>query len=135
MIVCGYDGTPGSHAGLTEALKLAKDIGSDLTVVFAYARSGLPTEMKDLDDAVKARAEVVLKEAQSEAAAVGVTAYAEFRRGEPAETLIEAADASDARYIVVGSYGERPLKSALVGSTPSRLLHLSDRPVVVVRVE
>ena len=135
MIVCGYDGTPGSHAGLTEALKLAKDIGSDLTVVFAYARSGLPTEMKDLDDAVKARAEVVLKEAQSEAAAGGVTAHAEFRRGEPAETLIEAADASDARYIVVGSYGERPLKSALVGSTPSRLLHLSDRPVVVVRVE
>ena len=48
MIVCGYDGTPGSHAGLTEALKLAKDLGSDLTVVFAYARSGLPTEMKDL---------------------------------------------------------------------------------------
>ena len=43
------------------------------------------------------------------------------------------ADEHDARMIVVGSYGERPLKSALVGSTPTRLLHLSERPVLVVR--
>ena len=47
--------------------------------------------------------------------------------------LIEVADEHDARMIVVGSYGERPLKSALVGSTPTRLLHLSERPVLVVR--
>ena len=36
--------------------------------------------------------------------------------------------------IVVGSYGERPLKGALVGSTPHKLIHLSERPVIVVRV-
>ena len=53
----------------------------------------------------------------------------------PAETLLAAADECDARYIVVGSYGERPLKSALVGSTPSRLMHLSSHPVLVVRAE
>ena len=36
--------------------------------------------------------------------------------------------------IVVGSYGERPLKGAIIGSTAQkRLLHLSERPVLVVR--
>jgi nucleotide-binding universal stress UspA family protein len=50
-----------------------------------------------------------------------------------AEALIAVADEHDARLIAVGSYGERPLKSALVGSTPTRLLHLSRRPVLVVR--
>ena len=35
--------------------------------------------------------------------------------------------------IVVGSYGERRCKGALVGSTPHRLLHLTERPVLVVR--
>ena len=35
--------------------------------------------------------------------------------------------------IVVGSYGERPLKALLVGSTPHKLLHLTDVPVLVVR--
>jgi nucleotide-binding universal stress UspA family protein len=35
--------------------------------------------------------------------------------------------------IVVGSYGDRPLRGAIPGSTPHRLLHLSERPVLVVR--
>jgi Universal stress protein family len=37
-----------------------------------------------------------------------------------------------ARMIVVGSYGEAPLKGAIIGSTPYKLLHLSQRPVLVV---
>jgi len=35
--------------------------------------------------------------------------------------------------IVVGSYGEKPLRGAILGSTPHRLLHLTERPVLVVR--
>ncbi|MGH2974785.1 MAG: universal stress protein [Solirubrobacterales bacterium] len=34
--------------------------------------------------------------------------------------------------IVVGSYGEAPLKGAIIGSTPCKLLHLSLCPVLVV---
>jgi nucleotide-binding universal stress UspA family protein len=51
----------------------------------------------------------------------------------PAQALIEVADERDARMIVVGSHGETPLKSVLLGSTPTKLLHLSLRPVLVVR--
>ena len=54
-----------------------------------------------------------------------------FEKAVPA--LVDAAAKHDARMIVVGSHGERPLKSALVGSTPTRLLHLAERPVLVVR--
>ncbi|MGH8867912.1 MAG: hypothetical protein ACRDYU_07935 [Actinomycetes bacterium] len=36
------------------------------------------------------------------------------------------------RVIVVGSWGEPPLRSAILGSTPHRLLDLSARSVVVV---
>ena len=43
-------------------------------------------------------------------------------------------DEEDARFIVVGSYGERPLKGAIVGSTPYKLIHLAERPVIVVRI-
>jgi nucleotide-binding universal stress UspA family protein len=70
-------------------------------------------------------------EALAEAGDVAVTT--QVRMQDPAEGLIAAADAVDATMIVVGSYGERPLKSALVGATPTRLLHLSARPVLVVR--
>jgi nucleotide-binding universal stress UspA family protein len=33
---------------------------------------------------------------------------------------------------VVGTYGESPLKGAILGSTPHKLLHMSPVPVVVV---
>ena len=50
----------------------------------------------------------------------------------PAAALVEVADARDARFIVVGTWGEGPLRGAFLGSTPYKLLHLADRPVVVV---
>ena len=34
--------------------------------------------------------------------------------------------------IVVGSYGESPIKGAILGSTPHKLLHRAERPVLVV---
>jgi nucleotide-binding universal stress UspA family protein len=37
-----------------------------------------------------------------------------------------------ARAIVVGTYGESPLRGAVLGSTPHKLLHLSRVPVLAV---
>ena len=34
--------------------------------------------------------------------------------------------------IVVGSHGEAPLKGAILGSTPYKLVQLSETPVLVV---
>ena len=45
---------------------------------------------------------------------------------------MKTADQLDARMIVVGSFGEPPLKGVILGSTPNKLLHLSSRPVLVV---
>ncbi len=49
-----------------------------------------------------------------------------------AEALVEVAEARDARLIVVGSYGDPPLKEAILGSTPTKLLQQSRRPVLIV---
>ena len=50
----------------------------------------------------------------------------------PAEGLAELADERDARLIVVGTRGESPIRGALLGSTPHKLLQLSRVPVLVV---
>jgi nucleotide-binding universal stress UspA family protein len=50
----------------------------------------------------------------------------------PAAALVDVADQRDARFIVVGTWGESPLRGAMLGSTPHKLLHIADRPVVVV---
>jgi nucleotide-binding universal stress UspA family protein len=53
----------------------------------------------------------------------------------PAEALVALAQQHDARLIVVGTRGEGPLRAVLLGSTPHKLLHIADRPVVVVPAE
>lgn len=132
-LVVGFDGTEGAKAALDEALRLAADLDATVQLVFAFAAPRIGGELRDLDEAIAERGALVLERGVHHAAAAGVTVTTAFLKADPAEGLIAAADAVDARFIVVGSYGERPLKSALVGSTPTRLLHLSERPVLVVR--
>jgi len=131
--VVGYDGTDGSRAALDAAVGLAAELGDGVVVVFAHVTNRLGGEVRDYDDAVREHGRGVLEEARGIAREAGVEVELVMRELSSAEALIAVADEHDARMIVVGSYGERPLKSALVGSTPTRLLHLSERPVLVVR--
>jgi nucleotide-binding universal stress UspA family protein len=61
-----------------------------------------------------------------------VEAEVELVPKRPSAALTELAEREDARMIVVGTYGESPIRGAILGSTPHKLLHLSDRPVLVV---
>ena len=53
----------------------------------------------------------------------------------PPQGLTQIAEERDARMIIVGGAGVGPLKGAILGSTPHKLLQLTDRPVLVVRTE
>ena len=52
--------------------------------------------------------------------------------GRPVEILLQVAKESGATLIVVGSHGEGAMSAAFMGSTPLKLLHHSDLPVLVV---
>jgi nucleotide-binding universal stress UspA family protein len=132
-IVVGYDGTDGAKAAYAEALALASRLGEDVLVVFSFESPRLGGELHDLDEAIRERGQAVVAEALAAAGDVAVTT--QVRMQDPAAGLIAAAQEIGASMIVVGSYGEGPLRSALVGSTPTRLLHLSTLPVLVVRAE
>jgi len=132
-LVVGYDGSSGSRAAYAAALDLAGRLGEGVHVVFSFESPRLGGELHDLDAAIAERGEAVVGEALKIAEAAGVVVSSDVRMQDPAEGLIAAADEVGASMIVVGSTGERPLKSVLVGATPTRLLHLSARPVLVVR--
>ena len=129
----GTTGPKGADAALEEGLRLATGIGAGLVIAFAYKKVVVGGESADLDREVGESRRASSPSAAERAAAAGVEARTEFVEGPPAEVLCDLADADDARYIVVGSYGERPLRGVLVGATPYKLVHLSSRPVVVVR--
>jgi nucleotide-binding universal stress UspA family protein len=133
QIVVGYDGSDCSRAALDEGLRTAKALGDEVVVVFGYSPPGLwGGEIVEHEDAIAERGAKVLEEAKHQAEAAGATVELALVAKKPSEAIVETAEERDARMIVVGSYGDPPLKGIILGSTPNKLLHLAERPVLVV---
>jgi nucleotide-binding universal stress UspA family protein len=132
-IVVGYDGSGCGEAALDAGIDLARALGDEVTVVFGYAPPGIwGGEIADHEAAIEELGEQIVASAERRAQDSGIEAEVKLVPKRAAEALIEVADECDARMIVVGSFGEPPLKGVILGSTPNKLLHLADRPVLVV---
>ncbi len=131
-ILVGYDASDCARAALDTAIEVARALDDDVQVVMAYELSRLGGEVADYARALRERAEEVLEHARHQAAAHGFSIGTEIIEEAPAQALVDAAARMQARLIVVGTRGEHPLKGALVGSTPHKLLQVADRPVLVV---
>lgn len=133
QIVVGYDGSACGDAALGAALDLAAELGDRVTVVFGYAPPGLwGGEIAEHEEAIEEMGEMVMAKARAQAAGRNVEIESELVAKRAAEALIEVAEQREARMIVVGSFGDPPLKGMILGSTPNKLLYLSERPVLVV---
>jgi len=132
-IVLGYDESPGARRALGYAVDLAKLLGDALVIVYGAEPPGrMGDELAEHFKAVAERGRAALDQAVETASAAGVAATVELVDEKPAQALLDVADQHDARLIVVGTYGESPLRGAMLGSTPHKLLHWSSRPVLCV---
>jgi len=135
-VLIATDGSPGSLVAVEEGVRLAKILGSEVTFV-AVADAPSPI----LGDPYYQRA-VTENLGHMRTALAKATPYAEERRvtyetelleGSPAEAVLGLARSRDADLIVVGSRGLGTIKSALLGSVSSTIVHHADRPVLVAR--
>ena len=135
-IVVGYDASPGAQAALDHALELATAFGDRLIIGFGVTPPGsLGDEFRAHRQALRERAEELTAKALERVLGAGVEVETALVEDRPSSALVSLADENDARMIVVGSYGERPLKGAILGSTPYKLLYMADRPVLIVPAE
>jgi nucleotide-binding universal stress UspA family protein len=132
-LVVRYDGTDGGRAALGEAVRLAGPLGAEIVATFAYAVSPLGGEVADMAAVLHERGDELTREALQTARDAGVEGRAEVRRGRPADVLAAVAESEAAQMIVVGSYGEGPLKSFVLGGTAHRIAHVTTVPVLIVR--
>jgi nucleotide-binding universal stress UspA family protein len=89
----------------------------------------IPTESKD-----QAKAEV--EAAVEELLKTGINARGEVRDtvyGYAARDIVDDAQEHDVSVIVMGSRGRGDLAGLVLGSTAHKVIHLADRPVLVVR--
>ena len=131
-VVVGYDGGAGAQGALDAALELCKDLGAELVIVFGYGIPLPERQSADYRDALHELGEKFVREATERAEAAGVSATSELVFEKAHQALADAGTKNDARVIVVGAHGESPIRGALIGSTAHKLLHLADRPVLVV---
>jgi nucleotide-binding universal stress UspA family protein len=131
-VIVGYDGSPGAKAALRTGIEVGRAYGEKVVIAFGYELNPVAGEIHDYHAALKDLASKRLTEAQELAGNGDTEVEAVIVEQDPAKALVDLATERDARLIVVGTRGESPIKGALLGSTPHKLLHLSDRPVLVV---
>ena len=132
-IVLGYDDSPGAESALTTAITVAARLGEPLVLVYGAGVPGnMGEEYKAHREAIRELGRSALAHALERAQAAGVPTEVELADTKPVEALLESAARHDATVIVVGTAGESPMRGAILGATPHKLLHLSDRPVLCV---
>ena len=119
-------------AKLSAAVKILGERKIGAVLVMSQGRlEGILSE-RDIVRVLGERGAKVLDEAKHQAEAAGATVEVELVAKKASEALVDVAEKRDARMIVVGSFGDPPLKGMILGSTPNKLLHLSERPILVV---
>jgi nucleotide-binding universal stress UspA family protein len=141
-IMIATDGSELAQRAVALGLALAKVLGAKATavtvtepmaaVLVAEAAIALPTE--EYDKAASAQAARILAGVSAEAAQAGVacdTLHVSQRF--PAEGIVEAAKAQGCSLIVMASHGRRGFSKLLLGSQATRVLTLSEVPVLIYR--
>jgi nucleotide-binding universal stress UspA family protein len=132
-IVLGYDASPGAEHALEAALELALQFGDSLVIAYGTEPPGGPSEeSSEHRHVLERQGEQLTGRAVARARDAGVEARVALVSQRAAPALASLGNDYDARMIVVGTYGESPIRGAILGSTPHKLLHLAERPVLVV---
>lgn len=136
-ILVAVDGSPHSLKGAKEAARIAKAIGAKLEVAYVLppillSESVYADTIKKIDEANKAEAEAIFAKAR-EAIGSGVQVDTVMLNGAPAEALSDLAQAERFWGVVIGAKGHSAVSRMLLGSVTDRLVHISHKPVLVVR--
>ena len=138
-IVVGTDGSETADIALRRAIELAALTGGKLHVVSAYepspARVGgnkPVAEAAEWSVGSDFKVEAVLQRAQEEARVGQIDFEVHAPKGDPADSLIQAARDHGADLIVLGSRGMQGARRVL-GSVPNKVSHHAPCDVLIVQ--
>ena len=135
-ILVAFDDSPMAHRAVLAARDLATLSGGEVWVLHLREReiatkTGAVFTNETEDEANKAVAGAIQLLTDA-----GVKAHGEIRTtifGYAARDIVADAAAQGAGVIVMGTRGRGDLAGLVLGSTAHKVIHLSDRPVLIVR--
>ncbi len=141
-ILVAVDGSEHALKAVDLAADMAQKYGANLTVLSVYRPLRVPDSTHSLVRAravappaaeLKAMAQEVVDEALQRAATHGVQGDGLVRRGQPARTIVEAAEEVDADAIVMGSRGLGDVGGLLLGSVSHKVSSLARCTCIVIK--
>lgn len=136
-ILVAVDDSDHSSRAVSAAAALAKLSGGSIHLLHVRERQDVvgksggsfDVEYEEEADALMQKVSAALAEA-----GVGSTSRVVHAPiGHVANEIVKAASEADADTIVMGSHGRTSLGALVLGSNAYKVLHLADRPVLVVR--
>ena len=137
-IIVGVDGSEQSYRAVRLSAELASKVEAKLVLAYvirpvmvgatAYA---FPSSQQEQEE--RKAAEQLLRGAFDKSELPASACEQRILTGSPAEALADAAMAKEVFFVVVGNRGLGAVKRMLLGSTADRLVHICEKPVLVVR--
>jgi nucleotide-binding universal stress UspA family protein len=135
-VMLATDLSPASAPATEEAIAIARRTGARLTVLTVVDPRILRLPggrfLRRVDQE-QARVEIEVQALVARARRVGIDATFLVWHGDPAEVILEAAEAEDADLLVMGSHGRGRLGRLVLGSTSTRVSAEARRQVLVVQ--
>jgi nucleotide-binding universal stress UspA family protein len=137
-LLVAVDGSEISLKGARMAVTLAQAMNATVELVYVVHPVLLPPSVyaetiQRLEEGNQALAKDVLGRAAAVVREAGGTSESVMVHGSPAEAIADLSQAERVWGIVIGAKGHNALSRVMLGSTTDRLMHLSTKPVLVVR--
>jgi len=135
-LLVAVDHSPATERVLAAARDLASLSGGEVWVLHLREREVMPPRGGSYVTETADEAHEKVDAAVAELTAAGIKAHAVVKDtlyGHAAREIIEDAKAQNVGAIIMGSRGRSDLAGLVLGSTAHKVIHLADRPVLVVR--
>jgi nucleotide-binding universal stress UspA family protein len=144
-IVVGTDGSPTAAKAVNQSAELAQACGATVHLVSAFKSvtsinalsseamlaGATPVDAAGISADLRESAEQILARSAEEIREKGVKVEVHAAPGDPAQVLIEVAEAAEADLIIVGNKGMSGSKRFVLGSVPNKLSHHAPCAVLI----
>ena len=134
-ILLAFDGSDCSNKALAYASNLAEQYGAALLLIHVFPHTSDLLGYEDFEKLFakrKSAGQVVLDNALVKLDKSNIKVRPELLEGPEAESILKAAQRSQADLIVMGTRGLGAVKGLLVGSVSRKVIHYAACPVMVV---
>ncbi|NDL66854.1 universal stress protein [Anaerotalea alkaliphila] len=139
-IIVPIDGSKYADLAVGKAREFAETFDCKVVLLHVYDLQGLYMKFQltprsrpaDLDKPQK-DSRALLEAARQSLEELGDRVETVSLEGDPADTILEYIEHREMDMVIMGSHGVKGMKRVLIGSVTNKVIHHTDKPVLIVR--